>query len=863
MLQRPLGFLGVFRRHVVRDVWRHPLLTLLNVAAIALGSAVFLGIQTANQSAITAFAATVDFVSGKAHLEVKGRGQNIQTALWPKIRQLEGVEQATPLVEGVVTLPDKPGAYLRILGLDLFTHQPFSTFTLDTGQSGTGSQLETFLGTDRAVAITEAFAARHDLAIGDTVEVFVHGQPHSLPIVALIDAENAPPGADSHLAVMDIGWAQEILDLPRSITTIQLRIAEPDRLVKEAERLNALLEDEGIQVAPPARRSAQVQNLLMGFQLNLTALSLISLLVGVFLVYNTISASVVRRRHELGILRSIGASPLQVRALFLAEALLYGMIGLLLGIALGFLLAEFLSIHVAQTIRSLYVLVQVEEVRPALWTLLTTVIASLGAVLIGAWRPAAEAAGMPVVSALAGGRSTTVNPRKTRPILLSLGLALAAIVSGWAALHFQQPLLSFGTAFLALAAAALLAPVTTLATGRFIRSLSQALPGRGEWKMLFRLGCDNAMRSIHRNAVTVTALMAAVAMMIGVATMIHAFRGSVTHWIDGTMRADLFFTSAANEIGSTTVFLPPGLLERIETLPGIRQVDTYREWETEVDGAPAVIALVEPDNRQQVQMVEGDPEQARAAFRRSEAVMVTESFARKRQVSVGDTLNFPLGTERLALPIAGIYRDYTRDQGMVLFPFDRYLAITGDARVQSAAIHLLPDADPQAVADAIQPLLPETGRYLTYTRSGLRERVVEIFDQTFAVTYLLRSIAIAVAALGVVLTLSILVTEREREFGILRSVGMSRGQLIGMTVAEAVVLGLSAAVLGVVAGLALALILTYVVNVAFFGWTIAFAVPWGELIGAPFWIVATAALAACWPAWQATRQPISAAVRSE
>ncbi len=863
MVAGALAFVGIFRRHVVRDVRRHPLLALLNIAAIALGSAVYLAVQTANQTAISAFEASVDLVSGKAHLEVQGAGQPLPDALWPVFRDAPEISAATPLVEGIATLPELPGDYLKITGVDLFTNAPFSTFSLRSRAEGPPVDVERFLSTDRAVALSQAFAADHGIQVGDRLAIAVDGHPHALVVTGLIRPEEAPPGTDRHLAVMDIGWAQEILGKTGALTRIQLRLPEPTRAGAVAEALLTRLSGSGVRIETPASRTAQVQNLLMGFQLNLTALSLISLLVGAFLVFNTVSASVVRRRHELGILRAIGASRMQVRALFLGEALLYGILGLLGGVGLGLALAQGLLGRVTQTIRNLYVLVEVETITPSATALIATVGVSLLAVLVGAWKPADEAARMPVLAAL-GGRSALVIRRNPRQLLwLALGGLGAAGISAWVALATPFSSASFASAFFVLTSVALLSAHTTLATARGARWLGNGLPTGAATRVLIRLGADHLQRALHRNAATVAALMASIAMMIGVTTMIHAFRSSVTSWIDGTMRADLFFSSAANEIGGSPVFLPEALVESIRALPGVAQLDPYREWETAIDGIPGMVALVRRDNRQVVEIVRGNPEVARAAFQKGEGVLVTESFARKRGRNPGDLLVFQVGPEQILLPIVGVYRDYTRDQGMVLFPADRHAAATGESRVQSVAIHLEPEADFEEIAATIRRLFPEAGRYRLYTRDTLRERVIEIFDQTFAVTYLLRTIAVGVAAMGVILTLSILVIERRREFGILRSMGMSQGQMIGMTVVEGVGIGLAAAGLGVVAGLLLAGVLTFVVNVAFFGWTIQFRVPWPELFFAPAWVVATAAAAACWPAWRATRDRITEAVRAE
>ncbi|MGH8048657.1 MAG: ABC transporter permease, partial [Chthoniobacterales bacterium] len=305
-------FHALFLRQGLRALARHPVLLLLNVLGIALGIAVFLAIQIANRSAIESFRAGIELVAGRANLEVRG---SIEETVLPKITHLDGVRAATPLVEGVVSLPGHAGEYLRIVGVDPLSGAELRTFEL-LGADRAQLNLETWLRDPNAIAISREYSERVLPKVGSPIRVLAEGVERKLkPAFILAPAVTS---GDPRIAAMDIGWAQELLGRQGRLTAIQL-LVEPEKLDRVRAAIRKLVPAD-IEVAAPERRSAQVETMLGAFQLNLTALSLVSVLVGAFLIYNTISASVVRRRTEIGILRAVGASRAEVRLLFLGEA---------------------------------------------------------------------------------------------------------------------------------------------------------------------------------------------------------------------------------------------------------------------------------------------------------------------------------------------------------------------------------------------------------------------------------------------------------------------------------------------------------------------------------------------------------------
>ena len=266
---------------------------------------------------------------GRRDLVITGSVAGLPETVFPTVAAQPGISAATPLVRGMVTLPDLPGEYLIVLGVDIFTNAPFRTFELTDFKAGE-FDLQRWLGEANAIAVSEEFARLHHLHAGDALRVQVNGTDRSLRVGFILRSSGAS-ALDPHFAAMDIGWAQEFFGRRGVLSSIQVQLTPPRDRDAVSAGLRSLLPPDA-SVATPVQRGEQVEKMLGGFELNLTAMSLVSLLVGMFLIYNTVSASVVRRRSEIGILRSLGTTRNEVRALFLAEALALGVIGVVRGI---------------------------------------------------------------------------------------------------------------------------------------------------------------------------------------------------------------------------------------------------------------------------------------------------------------------------------------------------------------------------------------------------------------------------------------------------------------------------------------------------------------------------------------------------
>jgi putative ABC transport system permease protein len=411
-----------FIQHVVRYALRHKLLAVINIASVALGVSVYLAIQIANWSATEAFKAGVDVVAGRANLEARGI---FDDELFPRLQKVTGVTAATPLVEGLVTLPGYPGEYLHILGVDPFTNSAFENFKV--GRSTNESfDADAWFGNPKSIAVTKSFTDLHKLKPGDSIRIKLGEREIDLVLSFILEARDG----DSRFAAMDIGWAQELLGLQGKLTCILFRLSDPMNPGPVSERIQQIVPGDAV-VQEPEQRSSQVEKMLAGFQLNLTALSMVSLLVGVFLIYNTVTASVVRRRSEIGILRALGVSRAKVRWIFLGEAALYGVIGTLSGCLAGVLLANTLVAAVSETVTNLYVLVSIDHFYLPVWQIPMALLFGMGSVLVGAFIPADAGANLPPLRALNLG---VLIERSQKPrlfwVLLSAGSLFLALGAG-------------------------------------------------------------------------------------------------------------------------------------------------------------------------------------------------------------------------------------------------------------------------------------------------------------------------------------------------------------------------------------------------------------------------------------------------
>ena len=859
----------LFLTHSLRYFARHPVLTALNVVGIALGVTVFLAVQIINHSALESFRASVDIVAGKANLELVGDGLRFDEQVYPTVAKDPDVTAATPIVEDVATLTDYPGEYLQLLGVDIFSNGPLRTFELHDGQ-GAKPDVMGFLRDPRVLALTRKLSQRLGLKIGDPIRLDTQTGIETFHVGYIIDFGEDAPGADEHLSVMDIANVQENFRHAGKLSRISAIVRAGADFPAVLARLRAEV-PANVIVQSPDRRNRQIERMIGAFQLNLTALSLISLLVGMFLIYNTVATAVVRRRHEIGVLRALGLSGLQVQVLFMAEALVLGVAGSILGLFLGVVLAGQLVGIVSQTITSIYILTSIQNLFISPWIICAAMVLCLGAVVLAAWFPAREAAMLAPVEALSIGHLEEQSARGTnRWSLIGVGLLILAVLVARVSLTYGPAWISFGAALFALLGFAFFVPIMSVSFSGLVAAVVRrwssvhALTGAAT---IAGIAFGHFAQSLHRTSMAIASLVVALAMVVGISTMIFSFRTTVEDWLTRSIQSDLVIAPAANLVVGNRELIRPGVEEIVAATPHVTY-DTFREMRVQLRDQSVKLVSVRLSITRDIEplaLSQGDPPQAVDAAIHQGDVLVSQPFFRKFHLGLGDTINLATPTGRRDFKISGVYIDYTTESGVILVDWQTYRKYWQDDSINGLFLYI--DKKSGLTATQLQsdlrPKLAPFGDYLIKSNQELHDQVFRIFDQTFSVTYILQTIGIIISALGIFLSLTILVTERRREISILRAIGASRGQIEAMVLWEAGIIGLLGSFLGIIAGLALAWILSFVINVSFFGWTINWATPWRFLLGLPVAVIAAALVSGYWPARQAARLDIADGVKME
>jgi putative ABC transport system permease protein len=842
--------------------WRylriHRWQSFLMILGIALGVAVVVSIDLANASASRAFELSTETVTGRTTHQVDGGAQGLPEELYTRLRREGVVSQAAPVISVYTTSPQLGDRPLQLLGIDPFADSPFRSFLGETkaAQIPDLEALAHFLVRPGALLLSEPLAARYRLAPGDLITLVVGGRERETFVAGLlVPADGLSRRTLEGLLLADIATAQELSGLEGRLSRIDLILPDEAALEKVAAWL-----PEGYRVTPAATRTSSIQQMAAAFQLNLSALSLLALVVGLFLIYNTMTFSVVQRRGMFGALRCLGVTRREVFAMVLAEALAVGLLGGALGIALGLGLGQVTVRLVTQTVNDLYFTTTVQAAGIAPGSLLKGALLGLLATLLTAALPAWEAASVPPRAALL--RSGLES--KARRSVGRAGLAgLAA--GGLGVLLFRVPTASlvvgFAGTLLVVVGFALLSSVSLVVLMRALVPLTGRLFG-----LVGRMAPRNLVNALSRTAVAVAALMVAVAVTIGVGLMIDSFRGTVVAWLEQTLQGDVYVSVPGFNATQPSVAIDPRIVETIRGWPGVARVDTLRAATAGSPLGPLNLSATENPaigTERQFASLQGAPEEVWEAMRAG-SVLVSEPLANRlglRRAGGAIRLVTPRGWE--TFPVRGIYYDYASSEGTVLMAMEVYRARWQDEALTALALRLEPGVDPDEVARGLQDGAQGQQRLLIRPNRALRQDVLEVFDRTFAITVALRLLATVVAFIGVLNALLLLQLEKQREVGILRALGLTGRQLWRLVMVETGLMGLAAGLLAMPAGYALAVILVYVINRRSFGWTLQMSVQPEAFLQALAIAVAAALLAGVYPALKMSRTPAAEVIRYE
>lgn len=844
----------------LRHLVRHPAQLALALVTLSAAVAAIVAVDIATASSRQAFKLSMQAVDGGATEVISAGPRGVSDRLFTRLvtnAPLSAAPQPAyaPVIDGYVTVK---GRAMRLLGVD-----PFAAEKLDGPQarmlarSGGGlprlAALRRWFLKPGGVVLSARTAEELGLHGNGRFEIDIGGVRHRATLIGRLRARR--PG-ESNLIVTDIARAQQWLGMNGRLSRIDVRLPGAQSGKSALAALKRRL-PPGVRLQPVGQSTHESLDMTRAFTTDLDAMSLLALLVSALLVYGAVSFTVVQRRRSIGILRALGATRGEILTLSLAEAAMLGMAGAVLGTALGVAVGRGLVDLVSQTINDLYFVAVVEHTPLPAWVVAEGLGAGLGTALAAALLPALEAAGSAPQLAL---RHSVLELRAAR-VARRLAWASVGLAAGAGVLILEthrSVWAGFAALFLLLASAAALTPAVLAALAHLMEGLGARVSA------VVRIALAQVGASLSRTGVAVAALGLAIAAMIGVSVMVESFRVSLSHWLAQTLRADIYVTAPGPGVEQPARRIEPAVLHALLGTPGIKGYSESRMVLVHSERGRIPLKALRPAHASDagIRLTEGDPRRAWSAFHHG-ALLVSDSLAWRLRLAPGQSLGLLTAEGRRAFPIAGVYRQYGNGRGTALISLATYRRFWHDNAVTAVGLYLEPGV--HAAGEITRLRAAENGRQALLIRSnaGIRALSMHIFNRTFLIARILYWLAAGIAAVGLVSALLAWELERAHDLSVLRSLGLTPSGIAALIGAQTAFMGAVALAAAIPAGLAVAAVLTKVVDRRAFGWHIEMHLRAGQLVHALILSLAAALAAGVYPAWRTARASIAAELREE
>ena len=805
---------------------RAPGRTLLSILAIALGVALGLAIYLINRTATGEISLASRSLFGLADLAVEGIGDGFDEALYPRIARISGVAAASPVIEVRARLADRRGV-LTLAGVDLFRARELQPAAANALQQQGGNDALGLLDS-RAVFLSAASARNLELGRGDTLAVQVGLERVDFRIAGILPAG----GTQQSDALLDIATAQWRLERLGKLTRINIRLAPGADAGRTRREIAAIL-PPGVRITTPGTATDEAMRLSRAYGGNLTALALVALFTGGFLIYSTQSLNVLRRYRELAILHALGITRGEQALLALCGGALVGILGALLGLALGYAVAAMgLQVFGADLGAGFFRgSASGLQVRPLEW--LAFAALGVSAAVLGTLKPAIDAARTPTAAALKAG-DVAGPPLRTHSVIV-----IAVLVSGLALLPLPAigglPLAGYASIGLLTVASVMAMP---LLTSGLVHHLPKLRPAP------YEIAVAHLRGTTRLTSMSLSAVVVSFSLMVAMAIMVFSFRTSLDQWLQRILPADVYVRTGPP--GGQASYIPPQLLTRLATLPGVTTLEGSRNAEVGLapdrDPVTLIARPIDAERAQRTLWLERSAQRPVPAG--AVPVWMSQAAADLFDVQPDNTLQLAIANRLITASVRGIWRDYQNLRGAVIIDRDTYVRLSGDNRINSISLWVAPGGSVAAVQAAVKAVLPQDADYEMRTPGELRAASLRVFDRTFAVTYLLEGVAVLIGLLGISASASAQALARRGEFGVLRHLGFTRGQLAVTLAVEGAGAGFVGVCAGLLSGGVLSLILIRVVNRQSFHWDMDLAVPVRLLITLSVALIALAAIVA-------------------
>ena len=854
-------FLRLFIWFSLRDMRKHKGRVATVLLGIALGAAVFSSVRLSVNASLDSFAKSMDLIAGQADYIITRPGGHVPENLITRLWNHRAIQNVSPVLSTYTRIAQAGSEPFLLIGFDPILDRPLRYWQIAPTTDPKVVVWFDLLKEPYTIILSEPLTRLLNREPGDRLLLEHVHQRSNFKIIGKLEPEGLALAEGGRIALTDIATFQEFTGLFGKVDRIDLKL-KPFATARDLADIRQML-PESIQLNPPTATRESGQMMIGAYQLNLSILSFASLFVGMFLVYSLVALNAASRRHELAILRSTGASAYHIFFIFLAEGAFLGITGWLAAIPLGNFLIKYLLHGVSQTISTLFVRVRVDELSLSVFEISFSFVVTVGISILAAYQPAREAMRVPPKEALEISQ-LGMRPRKSPRQLALGGLVCILLVLPLSRLPavLDMPLPGYLAILLLFVGFSLLAPWAL-----------QRISHRFSSVLLRRAGIPAYLASRYvrdsgtRTAVSVGALITAVALFAALVIMIYSFRQTVEYWTYQTIKGDLFLTSKMGEINRFRYAIPQQVIDNLQDYKSEVDILPNRRFFLNYGKFPYEFELLDIQGFMQYASffwLKGDPHKIRPMLKGGEGVIVSEVFSNRTGLTVGDVFEAQIEASYVELPILGIVRDYRTQGGVVFYSMPHFNAQyhqTYWGGVRFFFKDRSQDLD-LAVAKLRNEIIDRMGDKVDmYSGKGLRGVVLRIFDETFAVTTVLLLIALVIAALGIATTLTVMVLERSQQLNTLFAVGASFRQIRTMIFWEAGFMVVIGELAGVVCGFILSYLLVYVINRQSFGWTFLYGVDWGSL-GLSIPLIIITALAAALPAVKMVfRQPPATLLR--
>ncbi|MEO7145349.1 MAG: FtsX-like permease family protein [Bryobacteraceae bacterium] len=771
----------------------HPLRCLLTTTGIVLGVAVFVGMRTANQSVLAAFNQTVGRIAGSTQLQVSAGETGLEESVLDRVQAVSEVRVAVPIIEAVANTGIKGQGNLLILGVDMMGDRSLRGYDLEGDQLVDDPLI--FLAQPDSIILSDTFARSNGFTIGSHLPMRTMDGGKQFTVRGIMKSGGLASAFGGNLAVMDIYAVQKVFGRGRHFDRIDVAVKDGVRVEDCQARLKSLL-GPGFEVEPPSARGAQFESLSRVYATSADLTSAFALFIGMFIIFNTFSIAVAQRRNEIGVLRALGATRGQIRALFLGESFVIGLAGSILGVGFGLLIARGLAGYIAGLLGEVYGVAHGStEISTDPKLILFALAIGVAASLVAGILPARNAARIDPVRALRKNIAPMPSAGESRARRLAAAAALGGSLACLALHRFHSAVyIAFG---LTMVAALLLAPSLSLWLSRAVRPLLKlALPVEGT------LAADSLIQAPPRTSGAVAALMFSLALVVALGGIGGAIYGAIADWARVAFNADLFVTTS-DRITSRSYRFPAAVGDALAAIPGVEEVQRVRTPRVTIRGAPVMIVAIETASagrRVPLHAVAGPEKYMYRLASEGKGVIASENLALLHGYKLGGTLDIPSADGLLRVPIVGIVRDYSDQQGSLLMDRAFYVRHWHDDTVNIFRLYLHKGAAAPQVKRAILDKLAGKYRIFVLGNADVRRYILDIAGQWLGLTYVQIAVAVLVAILGIVNMLTVSIVDRRRELGLLRAIGGFRAQIRRTLWLEAVSVGAIGLVLGLALG---------------------------------------------------------------